>query len=278
MRRLIGVILGLLCLWGSLSAQDNTTFTGDIFFLAHDADGIANVHSLMLDEDATPIALTSASIDIYYYDIAPDASFLVVAERGERGGASDIVRLSADGTLATLIACRDVDVDCRRPVIAPDGERIAYERMVMNGGDVPDVPEAPEIWLWQDDETYLIAQGIQPAWDDEGELRYQSLEAMPESTVTPHDSNDDGTQGAYLAQEEGVQRVYVWRDTPDNVQVLHDDTGYTYRRLVPSPDGAWLLLERFNIATRTPEIALYDWQTDTLRFLTQGWDVQWQSS
>jgi hypothetical protein len=124
------------------------------------------------------------------------------------------VRLSADGTLATLIACRDVDVDCRRPVIAPDGERIAYERMVMNGGDVPDVPEAPEIWLWQDDETYLIAQGIQPAWDDEGELRYQSLEATPESTVTPHDSNDDGTQGAYLAQEEGVQRVYVWRDTP----------------------------------------------------------------
>jgi hypothetical protein len=56
------------------------------FFLAHDADGIANVHSLMLNEDATPVALTSASIDIYYYDIAPDASFLVVAERGARAG------------------------------------------------------------------------------------------------------------------------------------------------------------------------------------------------
>lgn len=271
-----GVLLMLLGHQVAQSQTPTSTSTwGEIFYLALDSTGVTNIHHMALSwEDG--IALTQEAIDIYYYDVAPNANYLVYAGRAERGGTSEIMRLDIHGGLRQLTDCRTHDIDCRRPQIAPDSVRIAFERMAMNGGDVPAPPADPEIWLWADGKSDYVAQGLRPTWQSDGTLIYESLTDMATPVSLSHYENNQNQTGAYLQHERGVIQAFVWYNDVTQAQRLSLDDGYTYTALHPSPDGLWLLLERVQLATHTAEIILYHWQTRDTRLLAVGHSAQWK--
>lgn len=270
--------MGVCGLWtasilGEEKPMPAEVFAFDVFYLAQDASGVVNVHGIALEAKAG-VALTHSTIDLYYYDVAMDGRYIAYASRSERGGTSDIVQLFADGRKVVLTDCQSQDIDCRRPAIAPDGERIAYERMVMNSDDVPRPPNNPQIWVWQDGEHIFIAEGIHPRWDDAGDLVYAHLDEPFVLSWQPETLAHGG--GFYLAPEDGRMRVYVWHETPDEAIALEDDGTHTYTAVVASEDGRWLLLERRALRGGASEILLYDWQTGTYQLLAPGHGARWR--
>lgn len=273
-------LIALLLLWASLSTVQAGDVAPMLYALGLDANGIANV--LRLPEGAP---LTSAAVDVYYYDVTADGRALVYAERAERGGPSDLVWVElATGITRTLIACRAQGIDCRRPAFSPDGRWLAYERHApdpANRGTL--LP--PEIWRydWVSGAREFIALGVQPAWANNETLAFVDLSDAPRLGLWQADAlgwlelpggfpwavRSDGAELALIEPGGVLQRYRLPQMDPvDLPQQWRADAGTQAMRFAWQPGQHSATIARSSV--RTNETHLLWLGENETRILWQG--------
>ncbi|HVO41423.1 MAG TPA: Ig-like domain-containing protein, partial [Aggregatilineales bacterium] len=175
------------------------------------------------------------------FDVAPDGSSIVFAER-QPGSTIDLMMWdAASGTSRLFYACRDAQ--CTNPVWRPDGGAIAFERVELNTSLEGGHAGVPRVWIYD-----LVTNSVHLLFNTSERLGY-----------APHWSPDGKRIAVY---DDSVGGIVVHDFSTRAEQVIKTVQGIVGAF---SPDGRWLFFPRklqFNANQYATHQILVDTSTD----------------
>jgi Tol biopolymer transport system component len=145
----------------------------------------ADIYARALETDEI-IRLTDTEYGVSDFSISPGKSYLVYSAIQEDGGSSLVLYNLATGLEELLYSCEG-PAFCSRPVLAPEGDTLAFQREIQG-----DQEDNRTIWIFSMESGEAIQIGppqhdlSNPTWSITGELAYydQTLEAI--TVVDPY--------------------------------------------------------------------------------------------
>jgi Tol biopolymer transport system component len=208
-----------------------------------------NLWVLPVEAGSAAQPVTTEPDGVYDYAVSPDGTRIVYAARRADGGA-DLRLINADGSAATdLLLCPGEA--CVSPAIAPDGERLAYQRHVLVTGltgtpglGAAHVYERPLFAASNDPGQRMSeAEARFPRWGPDGRLSY--LDTGREAVVV-----HDLVTGALTLIPNTSGEMGTW--SPDGAVIVYPELALN-SAAAPDPlepvGGFYTYLTRVTIAT-----------------------------
>lgn len=141
-----------------------------VAYLVAGPSNVANVWIADADNPESASQLTTAQIGVDSFDVSPDGTAIIYAERDFPTGTTELRRINIrTGDIRAITGCIDERSVCTAPRWSPDGDLIAYERSSVSE------PMQKRIYIYDltRNDTYPLIQagdilGRDPVWSADG--------------------------------------------------------------------------------------------------------------
>ncbi len=188
-------------------------------------EGHGELYQASLDSEADPRQLTSSEFGVQDFSVSSDGALLIYTAYAE-GGSTELRAYDLISKQDTVLVICSEETPCNSPVLSPDGDWLAFERMeYVMGAAGRLIPSLTRVWvkpLTEGADAVAVSPpehtAKAPSWSPTGWLVYYNDRLKALALMNPIQGLDSSPFN-YIPSSLGL--VGSW--SPDGTQLLYPD-------------------------------------------------------
>ena len=188
-------------------------------------EGKSELYQVALEPGAEPLQLTESEFGVQEYSVSADGALLIYSAHASQGGTELRVYDLISKEDRLLLVC-EAEIPCHSPMISPDGEWLAFERVEYSLGEGGRLlPSITRIWLMplRNEEQPVVVSPPEhnaknPSWAPNGWLVYFDNHLRALALMNPA-QGPDSVPFNYIPTDLGL--VGSW--SPDSTRLMYPD-------------------------------------------------------